>query len=179
MKIRLEATTTLKSQGGDESSAPSLTFTATYSPEDNKLRLTATTRLDPVTYARVDKAGFKWAPEQKQFIAPAWTPWREDLALELAGEIEDGDSTLRERSEMRAERFERYQERRLQEAERARAAVSAIADNIPLGQPILVGHHSERRARRDKERIENGMRRAINLWNTSQYWRERAAAALV
>nr|WP_130953837.1 DUF3560 domain-containing protein [Klebsiella pneumoniae] len=31
----------------------------------------------------------------------------------------------------------------------------------PLGQPILVGHHSERRARRHAQKIENGMKRAV------------------
>lgn len=31
---------------------------------------------------------------------------------------------------------------------------SAIADMIPFGQPILVGHHSERRHRRDASRID-------------------------
>ena len=61
----------------------------------------------------------------------------------------------------RAERFEDYREKRTGDAERAREAVSAIADNIPLGQPILVGHHSERHARKDAEKIENGMRRCF------------------
>ena len=40
---------------------------------------------------------------------------------------------------------------------------------------VLVGHHSERHARRDQERIENGMRRAVRLWETSEYWSRRAA----
>ena len=35
-----------------------------------------------------------------------WTPEREDLLLELCGEIEDEDTTLIERAEARAERFE-------------------------------------------------------------------------
>jgi len=56
--------------------------------------------------------------------------------------------------------------------------VSAIADNIPFGQPILVGHHSERRARRDAEKIENGMRKAVKLWETSEYWAQRAKGAI-
>lgn len=153
-------------------------FSATYSPDDNKIRLTAAHRLDPETYARVKAAGFAWAPKLEQFIAPAWSPEREDLAIELAGVIEDEDSTLIERAEDRAERFETYSERRMDEAERARQAVAAVADNIPLGQPILVGHHSERHARRDQERIENGMRKAVQLWKTSKYWEERAAAAI-
>ncbi|MGK3350090.1 hypothetical protein ACSLNV_25530, partial [Escherichia coli] len=33
------------------------------------------------------------------FVAPAWTPGREDVLLSLAGEIEDEDSTLAERQE--------------------------------------------------------------------------------
>ncbi len=153
-------------------------ITATYSPDDNKIRLTASRRLDLETYARVKAAGFSWAPKLEQFIASAWTPLREDLALELAGEILDEDSTLMERAEERADRFEGYQERRREDAERARAAVSAIADHIPLGQPILVGHHSERHARRDQKRIESGMRRTVDLWRTSEYWKGRAAAAI-
>src|SRR4051812_39753835 len=154
------------------------TLDCTYSPDDNKLRLTASSRPPRETYARVSAAGFKWAPKLEQFIAPMWTPEREDLALELAGEITDEDSSLMDRAEDRAERFEGYQERRLNEAERAREAVAAIADNIPLGQPILRGHHSERHARRDQERIERGMRTAVQLWRTSEYWKHRAAAAI-
>ena len=155
-----------------------MTITATYSPDDNRLRLSASSRLDPETYARVKATGYSWAPRLEQFIAPAWTPQREDLALELAGEIEDEDSTLMDRAEDRAERFGGYHERRAAEAERAREAVSAIADNIPFGQPILVGHHSERHARRDAEKIQRGMRKAVDLWKTSEYWKGRAAAAI-
>jgi hypothetical protein len=152
-------------------------LTATYSPEDNKLRLYPVTRLATETYERVRTAGFKWAPRQELFVAPAWTPTREDLLLELCGEIGDEDRSLVERAEERAERFSEYQQNRSQDAEQARAAVAAIADNIPFGQPILIGHHSEKQARRDAERIQNGMRRAVRMWETSQYWLERAQAA--
>lgn len=153
-------------------------ITATYSPEDNKIRLSASSRLSPELYARVKAAGFTWAPKQGIFIAPMWTPEREDLARELAGEIDDEDSTLMDRAEERAERFDEYSEKRLEEANAARAAVDAITSGIPLGQPILVGHHSEKRARKDAERIENGIRRAVNLWATSEYWTGRAKAAI-
>jgi phospholipid N-methyltransferase len=153
-------------------------YTATYSPEDNKLRLSASSRLDAETYARVKAAGFIWAPKQEVFVAPMWTPEREDLLLELAGEIDDEDTSLVERAEQRAERFEDYSDNRRADAEAAHKAVAAIADNIPLGQPILVGHHSEKHARRDAEKIENGMRRAVKMWDTAQYWQSRAAGAI-
>lgn len=151
---------------------------ATYSPDDNKLRLYPACRLSSDEYDRVKTAGFKWAPKQELFVAPMWTPQREDLLIEMCGEIGDEDTSLVERAEERAERFEDYSAKRLRDAEQAKAAVSAIAEGIPLGQPILVGHHSERRARKDAERIQSGMRRAVANWKTSQYWTARAAGAI-
>jgi protein-L-isoaspartate O-methyltransferase len=155
-----------------------IAITATYSPEDNKLRLYASSRLDSETYERVKAAGFKWAPKQELFVTPMWTPSREDLCIELAGEIDDEDTSLVDRAEAKAERLEDLSERRANEADRAHKAVHAIADGIPFGQPILVGHHSERRARKDAERIENGMRKAVDCWKAAEYWKERAAGAL-
>lgn len=151
---------------------------ATYSPDDNKLRLHPCGRLSAEEYAAAKAHGFRWAPKQEQFIAPAWSPERADWLQSLCGDIEDDDSSLMERAEDRAERFEVYQENREQDAESARAQVARIADGIPLGQPILVGHHSERHARRDAKRIENGMRRAVKAWETAEYWSHRAAAAI-
>lgn len=153
-------------------------YTATYSPDDNKLRLYTSSRLDTETYARAKELGFRWAPKQELFVAPTWTPQREDFLIELAGEVDDEDTSLVDRAEQRAERFEDYGEKRGIEAEQARKAVAAIADNIPFGQPILVGHHSEKHARKDAERIQSGMRRAIRLWETSGYWKSRAEGAL-
>lgn len=153
-------------------------MTATYSPEDNKLRLYSLSRLDGETYARVKAAGFRFAPKQDLFVAPMWTPARADLLLDLCGEIGDEDTSLAERAEDRAERFTDYSDRRAEEANTAREAVDKIVEHIPFGQPILVGHHSERRARKDQARIETGIRRAISLWDTSNYWTRRAAGAL-
>lgn len=155
-----------------------MNLTATYSPEDNKLRLYASTRLDPDTYARVKAAGFSWAPRQQLFVAPMWTPQREDLLLKLCGEIGDEDKSLVQRATERAERFENYSENRVKDAEQARKQVESIVEHIPFGQPILVGHHSERRARKDAERVDNGMRKSIKMWDTSKYWAARAEAAI-
>jgi protein-L-isoaspartate O-methyltransferase len=152
-------------------------FDATYDPADDKLRLRASSRLDAETYAKVKAAGFGWAPKQDLFFA-VWTPAREDLLTELAGDIGDEETTLQDRAAQRAERFTTYQGKRAADAEQARKSVSAIADGIPLGQPILVGHHSERHARKDAAKIEGGMRKATKLWDTSQYWQDRAAGAI-
>jgi Domain of unknown function (DUF3560) len=151
---------------------------ATYSPDDNKIRIYPAYRLDKVDYLALKKAGYKWAPKQGLFVTPMWTPERESIALFYCGEIGDEDTTLVDRAEERAGRFEGYSVKRASDAQNAHAGVSAITDNIPLGQPILVGHHSEKRARKDAEKIESGMRRAVKLWDTSEYWTRRAAGAL-
>lgn len=153
-------------------------LTATYSPDDNKLRLYASARLDDATYQRVKAAGFRWAPKQELFVAPQWTPSRADLLTKLCGEIGDEDVSLVERAERRAERFDEFSDKRASDATRARDAVKQLADGIPFGQPILVGHHSERKARKHAQQIENGMRHAVRMWETSDYWTRRAAGAL-
>lgn len=155
-----------------------MTMRATYSPDDNKLRLYSATRLPDELYERVKATGFTWAPKQDLFVSPKWTPSREDLLLDLCDDIEDEDTSLAERAEERADRFEGYEDKRSADAESAHRAVKHITSGIPMGQPILVGHHSERHARKDAERIEHGMRRAVRMWETSQYWRRRAAGAL-
>lgn len=162
----------------EETTAPEPIGSATYDPADNKLRFRPFARLDDETYQRVKAAGFAWAPRQELFVAPMWTPGREDLLIELAGEIDDEDTTLVDRAEQRADRFENYSEKREREAHAARATADAIGARFEFGQPILVGHHSERKARRDKERIDSAMRKSVNLWRTSQYWESRAAGAL-
>lgn len=153
-------------------------LSATYSPEDNKLRLYSSVRLDKETYGRLKNAGFSWAPRQQLFVAPMWTPQRADLLVELCGEIGDEDKSLSQRAKERAERFENYSENRAKDAEQARKKVDAIVEHIPFGQPILVGHHSEKRARKDAERIGEGMRKSIKMWETSEYWTQRAEAAI-
>lgn len=167
----------------DDAIAPPLAgdYEATYSPEDNKIRLIPRRpglRLDAPTYACVREEGFIWAPRQELFVAPKWTPSREDLLLELVGAIDAEESTMAERAADRAERFEGYSDKREAEAHRAREHVQQISQRFEFGQPILVGHHSERKARKDAERIQNGMRKAINLWDTANYWERRAKGVM-
>jgi len=65
--------------------------------------------------------------------------------------------TYRERRAARADRLREWSSKRAARSTQAFAAVHRIADAIPFGQPILVGHHSERHARRDQARIYSGM----------------------
>jgi len=155
------------------------TIDATYDPADNKIRVrTSALRFDRETYARLRTAGFIWAPKQDLMVAPKWTPEREDLAIELAGELGDEDTSLVDRAEERADRFEGYSERREADAKGAEHAANVTAQRFEGGQPILIGHHSQRRAEKDAERIKSGLRKAAKMWETSAYWIDRAAGAI-
>lgn len=149
-------------------------ITATYSPEDNKLRLYPSARLDAETYERVKAAGFVWAPKQGLFVAPKWTTKREDLCLELAGEIEAEEMTLAERAQMKAERLDNLAEKKARQASAFQRAAHDISERFYMGQPILVGHHSERKARKDKERMDLAQRKAIESQEAAGYWLYKA-----
>lgn len=69
--------------------------------------------------------------------------------------------TYREKRERRAEKREDWAEKRQVKSEAAFAASHQLANQIPLGQPILVGHHSEKKARRDQDRIFGGMVKGV------------------
>lgn len=169
----LESTTTTENQE-DEEFVP--LGSCTYSIEDNKLRFTPNAKLSDEEYTRAKEAGFVWAPGQKIFICPRWTPKAEDLMLEWCGEVEDEMSTMEERAAARSARFENRAEARARDAENAQNRVHQLTDGIPLGQPILVGHHSERHARRIQKRVEQAMDRSVENWKLSSYWERRAVA---
>lgn len=64
-----------------------------------------------------------------------------------------------ERVEARVERLTDRAERAGRRATAARDARRRIGDGIPMGQPLLVGHHSYPRALRDQQRMETLDRR--------------------
>lgn len=83
--------------------------------------------------------------------------------------------TRRERIEARIERRREWAESREKDAANRFGAARKIADNIPFGQPILVGHHSERHARRDAERIHNNMAKGCESADMARHHESKAA----
>ncbi len=149
-------------------------FTATYSAEDNKLRLYVEYRLEDALYQRVRAMGFKWAPKQELFVAPSWSPAREDFCVELAGTITAEQTTLVDRAQAKAERLEELSEKRARQSNAYANAARAISQHIPFGQPILIGHHSQRRAERDRDKINANMHKAVEASKAVDYWQYRA-----
>ena len=83
--------------------------------------------------------------------------------------------TYRERREARAERLEGWADKRAEKADAGFARASDMASVIPFGQPILVGHHSERRDRNYRNRIDGVATRAIEDHRMAESMAGRAA----
>jgi hypothetical protein len=83
-------------------------------------------------------------------------------------------TTTRERIEARADRREEWAEKASAKSDARFNAVHKLADGIPMGQPILVGHHSERHARADANRIHNGMSKACELADLAKHHTSKA-----
>lgn len=153
-------------------------FDATYSPEDNKLRIYLTRRLDDDLFKRCKEKfydmGFKWAPKQKLFFTPSWSPKREDFCLLIAGSIGPEETTMVERAAAKAERLEALADKRYQESNSFAAAADKISERFYMGQPILVGHHSERKARKDQQRMDSYMKKSVEARSAVNYWLYKA-----
>jgi hypothetical protein len=82
--------------------------------------------------------------------------------------------TYRERRERKAARLREWAAKREAKSGAAFDRADRLARAIPMGQPILVGHHSERRHRRDLARIDNGMRAGVENQQKAQEFASRA-----
>jgi hypothetical protein len=82
-----------------------------------------------------------------------------------------------ERASARAERLSDRAVRQYGEANSRREASRRIGDMMPFGEPIKIGHHSERAHRRAFERMETNTRASIAAWDYAQHLDNRAAGA--
>jgi hypothetical protein len=83
-------------------------------------------------------------------------------------------SDFEERKTKRQQRFETAAENAKRKADQAFRTSDAITDMIPFGQPILVGHHSEKRHRRAIDKSHNAMRKGIEESEKAKYYEQRA-----
>lgn len=152
---------------------------ATLSWEEGKLRFYPEDRLPSDQYAMIRWQGFNWSRPEECFIA-AYTPSRHMFLEEShrIGDLQEDDLSMEERAEVRRQRYEQYQANAAQRGNEARDKVRAIVQAIPFGQPILIGHHSERGHRAAIKRMENGQRKAVEEWGKSSYWQHRAERTL-
>ncbi|MFJ3249110.1 DUF3560 domain-containing protein [Streptomyces sp. NPDC086782] len=144
----------------------------------------------PIGFRSFRSLGVLGIQRSRDREADRWRINRAADALRKAGwevTVEIDESQRRSFKEAEAERLERAEDRAERYGDRAgRAAAASDArcnaamgalDGIEPGQPILVGHHSERRHRRAIERSDNHMRKSIEERGKAEYYSDRAEAA--
>ena len=83
----------------------------------------------------------------------------------------------KEKQQARAERYEELARKAETQSTQAWEKSHEMVSHIPMGQPILVGHHSERGHRRLLDRSWNKMGESVKLGEKADYYRQKAEAA--
>ncbi|PWI16005.1 hypothetical protein DI272_18915 [Streptomyces sp. Act143] len=144
----------------------------------------------PIGFRSSRNLGALYIRNSRDREADHWRIRRAVAALREAGwevTVEIDESKRRSFKEAEAERLERAENRAERHSDyassaaarsnaRHKAALGAL-DGIEPGQPILVGHHSERRHRRAIERSDNNMRASIAEQERAQHHSDRAETA--
>ncbi|HUQ15208.1 MAG TPA: DUF3560 domain-containing protein [Gemmatimonadales bacterium] len=125
---------------------------------------------DDATLAALRAAGWRWGSYRQAWfhssplaVPPPSIPFEDGGECDYAAE--------------RADRLEARAGRAADQAAAHRSAGAAIADAIPFGQPILVGHHSERRHRRDLQRLDQHQAKAYEQTEAAITLRRAADAS--
>lgn len=83
----------------------------------------------------------------------------------------------KERQEARAQRYRELALKANQQSEEAFKQSDKMMEYIPAGQPILVGHHSERAHRNLLDRSWNALGKSVKLGEKAEYFQQKAKAA--
>lgn len=156
-----------------------------------------TDRGDTEANAALKAAGFKWSRNLGAWYLPR--TWGEATRNQRVKQLEaklgdrltverqtgprksaaERDAETRERAAARAERMDSRAEKRSAEAERRLEASDLREEKsgIPFGQPILVGHHSERRHRRALEKAHANLGKGVEAQRDAERASEAAERA--
>jgi hypothetical protein len=119
----------------------------------------------------------KYAEKHPEIVLEATADPSHEAVKTLEAEHADAARKLNPYEEKKARRIERMRtraERMSRESSSAHESARRVADRIPVGQPILVGHHSERRHRRDLGRIQGGYEKSVALHRKAEALSRRA-----
>jgi hypothetical protein len=81
-----------------------------------------------------------------------------------------------ERKQEKIEAYEALAAKKAEESEGLWKQQQQMSDVIPMGQPILVGHHSEQMHRNHLKKIDNKIRKAIDVGKVADHYEHKAAA---
>lgn len=87
-----------------------------------------------------------------------------------------GRADFEERKQAKIDRYNEAAIKANTESQSRYNTACNIGKNIPFGQPILVGHHSEAHARRDADKIFNNMNKSIEASEKAAYYAGKAVS---
>jgi len=144
---------------------------------DGAIRIRFDERPPPELRERLKRAGFRWKP-------PAWETRASEGARQVAAEVASSYAApapaLTEYEGKRLARVERLKtraQRAKQEAQSTIERARKMAAVIPFGEPIHVGHHSEKRDRRYRAKIHHTFDQGFTKLREAEALGRRAAAA--
>lgn len=85
-------------------------------------------------------------------------------------------SDYEDKQDAKEERYSNAADNARGRSDAAYKAAKSVTDNIPFGQPILVGHHSEKADRNRRDRAHNNFGKSIAEGNKADYYAAKAAA---
>lgn len=130
-------------------------------------------------------AGFKWSWRQEVWYAKD-TPKSRQVAeggARYGGQvgkplsIEEKVERKLQRAENRAEKYTHLSGKLGQEAQDLSDKARKMGDIIPLGQPILVGHHSEGRDRNYRGKVQRTFEKSVEASRRAEEYAHKAEAA--
>lgn len=84
--------------------------------------------------------------------------------------------SYKEKIERKKERFNQLANKAEIESNNRFSNARTLTDMIPMGQPILVGHHSEKGHRAHLKKIDNNMRKGVEASQKASYYANKAAS---
>ena len=122
------------------------------------------------TRTSMKQMGFRYKPRGKAWSAK-WTVEREKFAKGLAGEI--GMVDIKPNWMQKATYAGQMAQKHEQESKERHEQFRKELESIPFGQPILVGHHSEKSHRAHLKRLDKQMEMATREHNIAELYAER------
>lgn len=100
--------------------------------------------------------------------------------LKYYSQIRSDGFNMQERARLKSERYEEWSSSATKKSNTAYQASNKNADFLSLGEPIKIGHHSEKRHRKMIEDGNNNMRKSVELsdkanshYKKADYWKSR------
>ena len=125
---------------------------------------------DTTLRAALKANGWRWSSYREQWYNNRrWPQVPDGIEVTDGGEVRY--------AEERADRLAARAGAATAKSEQAHRRADAIVSMIPMGQPILVGHHSEKRHRRDLDKMGRAMDTAVEEWRKAESLESKAVSS--